>query len=116
MGDIALPDINYGDPIVAHTPEWQPQADAPATMAHDTTAKFNKTFQQELEILKQEVYHEGLQVEEEGLTDIIRKKTKLPSINNENLNERSRNDPILVRKHFWIIKSFVALLLFCYLL
>lgn len=26
--------------------------------------------------MKQEVYNEGLQVEEEGLTDMIRKKTK----------------------------------------
>jgi tolkin len=36
--------------------------------------------QQELERLKQEVYHEGLQVEEEGLTDIVRKKTKQPNV------------------------------------
>ncbi|EDS37225.1 ubiquitin-protein ligase [Culex quinquefasciatus] len=56
MGDIALPNINYET-------EWQRQ-------------RLNKTFQQELEKLKQEVYHEGLQVEEEGLTDIVRKKTK----------------------------------------
>lgn len=33
----------------------------------------------DLELLKQQVYNEGLQVEEEGLTDIIRKKTKLPN-------------------------------------
>lgn len=48
MGDIALPNINYET-------EWQSQ-------------KLNKTYQQELEQLKREVYHEGLQVEEEGLT------------------------------------------------
>lgn len=74
MGDIALPNINYEQ-------EWQKQ-------------RLNKTFQQELEILKQEVYHEGLQVEEEGLTDIIRKKTKLPpdlSPASRN-NEPSKND------------------------
>lgn len=82
MGDIAMPNINYDH-------QWQQQ-------------KLNKTFQQELEQLKQEVYHEGLQVEEEGLTDIIRKKTKLPpdtnpiSSNNNNNNEPSKNDAILV--------------------
>lgn len=81
MGDIALA---YGDPIVAHTPiddeleqqqQQREQQDAPAA------GKYNATFQSDLEKLKQEVYHEGLQVEEEGLTDIIRKKTKLPGVN-----------------------------------
>ncbi|KAM8704027.1 hypothetical protein ACLKA7_008617 [Drosophila subpalustris] len=91
MGDIALPDGEMF-PIVAHTPiddddvdeepEQLPQklddepmpADAPVS-----EMKYNATFQLDLEKLKQEVYNEGLQVEEEGLTDIIRKKTKLPS-------------------------------------
>lgn len=80
MGDIALPNINYDN-------EWQQQ-------------RLNKTFQQELEQLKQEVYHEGLQVEEEGLTDIIRKKTKLPPESNPltNHEEPSKNDAVpLVR-------------------
>lgn len=83
MGDIALPNINYDH-------QWQQQ-------------KLNKTFQQELEQLKQEVYHEGLQVEEEGLTDIIRKKTKLPpdtspisDKNHNNNNEPSKNDAIIL--------------------
>lgn len=77
MGDIALPNINYEN-------EWQKQ-------------NSNKTFQQELEQLKQEVYHEGLQVEEEGLTDIIRKKTKLPDSDTSHI-ERSKNDAVsLVR-------------------
>ncbi|KXJ70126.1 hypothetical protein RP20_CCG024722 [Aedes albopictus] len=71
MGDIALPNVDYET-------EWQKQ-------------RLNKTFQQELEKLKQEVYHEGLQVEEEGLTDIIRKKTKQlsPDLNqpSKSLNE-----------------------------
>lgn len=93
MGDIALPDGEMF-PIVAHTPiddddeeteteplstrlESEPMpADAPVS-----EVKFNATFQLDLEKLKQEVYNEGLQVEEEGLTDIIRKKTKLPSSN-----------------------------------
>ncbi|XP_055588097.1 tolloid-like protein 1 isoform X2 [Uranotaenia lowii] len=56
LSDIAQPNVEYET-------EWQRQ-------------RLNKTFQQELEKLKQEVYHEGLQVEEEGLTDIVRKKTK----------------------------------------
>ncbi|XP_065076987.1 protein tolkin-like [Ochlerotatus camptorhynchus] len=77
LGDIALPNIDYET-------EWQKQ-------------RLNKSLQQELEKLKQEVYHEGLQVEEEGLTDIIRKKTKqltpdLPTGSNQpskSLNEAS---------------------------
>lgn len=75
MGDIALPNINYET-------EWQSQ-------------KLNKTFQQEMLKLKQEVYHEGLQVEEEGLTDIIRKKTKQTPINSEEIVSSNLNDPIL---------------------
>lgn len=75
MGDIALPNINYET-------EWQSQ-------------KLNKTFQQELLKLKQEVYHEGLQVEEEGLTDIIRKKTKQTPINSDENLSKNLNDPIL---------------------
>lgn len=51
-------------PNVAYEAQWQSQ-------------RLNKSFQQELERMKQEVYYEGLQVEEEGLTDIVRKKTKL---------------------------------------
>lgn len=78
MGDIALPNIDYEN-------EWQRQ-------------RLNKTFQQELEQLKQEVYHEGLQVEEEGLTDIIRKKTKLPDPDASN-QEHSKNDAVLLVKY-----------------
>lgn len=75
MGDIALPNINYET-------GWQ-------------TEKLNKSFQEELERMKQEVYHEGLQVEEEGLTDIIRKKTKLPNTITDS-NERNKNDAVVV--------------------
>ncbi|EAT34525.1 AAEL013239-PA [Aedes aegypti] len=72
LGDIALPNVDYET-------EWQKQ-------------RLNKTFQQELEKLKQEVYHEGLQVEEEGLTDIIRKKTKQLSPDlNVGTNQPSKN-------------------------
>lgn len=76
MGDIALPNINYET-------EWQ-------------TQKLNKTFQQELELMKQEVYHEGLQVEEEGLTDIVRKKTKLPDTDVNHLNDHHKNEATLM--------------------
>ncbi|XP_068152674.1 protein tolkin [Drosophila tropicalis] len=117
MGDIALPDDD-SSPVVAHTPtddgdndnededdnaeeegnlELNVQADAPLPPSPPSVAtKFNATFQLELEKLKQEVYHEGLQVEEEGLTDIIRKKTKLPSIHQVNytlaMTKASLND------------------------
>lgn len=75
MGDIALPNINYET-------DWQRQ-------------RLNKTLQQELEQLKQEVYNEGLQVEEEGLTDIIRKKTKLPDSDNLS-SEKNKNNAVLI--------------------
>uniref|UniRef100_A0A1B0A8T7 Metalloendopeptidase n=1 Tax=Glossina pallidipes TaxID=7398 RepID=A0A1B0A8T7_GLOPL len=81
MGDIALPETSYDDyPVVAHTTIGKVLDTAPS---REAIIKFNDTFQKEMEILKQEVYHEGLQVEEEGLTDIIRRKTKLPSIKPE---------------------------------
>ncbi|EDW66543.1 protein tolkin isoform X1 [Drosophila virilis] len=89
MGDIALPDGDEG-PVVAHTPidDEEPEEEklTPKTATNHMLAdapepaKYNATFQLDLEKLKQEVYNEGLQVEEEGLTDIIRKKTKLPSV------------------------------------
>lgn len=56
MDDVAMPNAEYES-------QWMAQ-------------KFNRSFQEELELLKKEVYNEGLQVEEEGLTEIIRKKTK----------------------------------------
>ena len=86
MGDIALPNINYET-------QWQQQ-------------KLNKTFQQELEQLKQEVHYEGLQVEEEGLTDIIRKKTKLPPDTNpiSSNNEPSKNDATIAVSFIRLMK------------
>ena len=58
LGDIALPDVNYQS---------------------DWSINTNKSaHQEELEKLKKEVYIDGLQVEEEGLTDVLRKKIKQP--------------------------------------
>lgn len=73
MGDIAMPDTNY-----------QTQYEF----------KRNITTQQELEKLKKEVYLEGLQVEEEGLTDVLRKKIK-QAINIEEQNSQNKNDKLL---------------------
>lgn len=86
MGDIALPDVNYES-------EWQ--------------WKNKKTTQQELEKWKKE----GLQVEEEGLTDILRKKIKqATAIENElsNNNDKLLNEAMIVRRtnnfpqHFYL--------------
>lgn len=99
MGDIALPNINYDN-------EWQQQ-------------RLNKTFQQELEQLKQEVYNEGLQVEEEGLTDIIRKKTKLPVESNPLTTHElpSKNDAVpAVRFKSQSISSFLPNAQYTYLI
>ncbi|KAH8382434.1 hypothetical protein KR009_003503 [Drosophila setifemur] len=111
MGDIALPD-GESVPVVAHTPiddEEEERQEVEQLLADDPVpaapvagpVKFNATFQLDLEKLKQEVYHEGLQVEEEGLTDIIRKKTKLPSKSPLNpatgqsqLQSQSANEPV----------------------
>lgn len=67
LGDIALPDISYSK-----------------------RTKEEANFQAEVEKYKQEVL-EGLQIEEEGLTDFIRKKTKQPS--EPRVTSRSYNDP-----------------------
>lgn len=61
QGDIAIPNIDYLKP---------PQA--------PSTSKINKSLQEEVERLKKEVLLEGLQVEEEGLTEMLRKRTKQP--------------------------------------
>lgn len=77
MGDIAMPDVNYQS-------EW--------------SFKSNKSsHQEELEKLKKEVYSEGLQVEEEGLTDILRKKIKQP-LQDDSLkdNDKLLNEAMIV--------------------
>lgn len=64
LGDIAIPDTNQSK-----------------------QTKEEVALQEELERYKKEVL-EGLQIEEEGLTDLVRKKTKQTS------NARSYNDPV----------------------
>ncbi|KAL0832534.1 hypothetical protein ABMA28_000744 [Loxostege sticticalis] len=63
QGDIAIPDSDFFKP---------------ATKPPPPSSKINKSLQEEVERLKKEVLLEGLQVEEEGLTDILRKRTKQP--------------------------------------
>lgn len=78
MGDIALPDVNYES-------EW--------------SLKNNKSAQQEeIEKLKKEVYQDGLQVEEEGLTDILRKKIKQAPNHDDSLknNDKLLNEAMIV--------------------
>ncbi|KAK0168286.1 hypothetical protein PV327_002110 [Microctonus hyperodae] len=55
LGDIALPSVQYET-------EWRQQ-------------KLNKSYLEELEKYREEVLKEGLQVEEEGLTEILQFKT-----------------------------------------
>lgn len=75
MGDIAMPDVNYQT-------EW--------------STKNNKSAQQEeLEKLKKEVYLDGLQVEEEGLTDILRKKIKQAPLQDDH-NDKLLNEATLI--------------------
>ncbi|XP_050664047.1 zinc metalloproteinase dpy-31 isoform X2 [Leptidea sinapis] len=62
QGDIAIPDNDF-----------YKHSNSPPS-----TSKINKSFQEEVERLKKEVLLEGLQVEEEGLPDILRKRTKQP--------------------------------------
>lgn len=79
MGDIALPDANY---------------------EAEMSQKRNKSAQQEeLEKLKKEVYLDGLQVEEEGLTDILRKKIKQAPLQDDlsNSNDKLLNEAMIVR-------------------
>ncbi|XP_045765857.1 tolloid-like protein 1 isoform X1 [Maniola jurtina] len=95
QGDIAIPDIDY----------FKPANTAPSA------SKINKSLQEEVERLKKEVLLEGLQVEEEGLTDILRKRTKQPlplsQEKSKKYNEASINtkvippglDKSLLRKH-----------------
>lgn len=98
MGDIALPDVNYQT-------EW--------------SLKTNKSAQQdELEKLKKEVYLDGLQVEEEGLTDILRKKIKLESskpLEDDSLknNDKLLNEAMIVMIKFKVVDFSLYQICFC---
>lgn len=79
MGDIALGDASFQSELIL---------------------KNNKSAQQEeLEKLKKEVYLDGLQVEEEGLTDILRKKIKQAPLHDDSLknNDKLLNEAMIVR-------------------
>jgi hypothetical protein len=91
MGDIALPDVNY-------QPEWGTKTNKPAQ-------------QEELEKLKKEVYMDGLQVEEEGLSDIIRKKIKQVSIQDAlPSKDKMLNEAILVSLNLQAVTTKTLLL------
>lgn len=49
-----------------------------ASRSPSPETKINKSLQEEVERLKKEVLLEGLQVEEEGMPEILRKRTKQP--------------------------------------
>ena len=75
LDDIALPDFNYQT-------EW--------------STKNKSAQQEEIEKLKKEVYLDGLQVEEEGLTDILRKKIKQVPLQDDH-NDKLLNEAMIVR-------------------
>lgn len=72
LGDIAMSDVEQQ--------QWSQQSNKSATQ------------QEEIEKLKKEVYLDGLQVEEEGLTDMLRKKIKQATNHDDSLKSHSRND------------------------
>lgn len=81
MGDIAIPDSDFLKPVTKPPP----------------SNKINKSLQEEVERLKKEVLLEGLQVEEEGLTDILRKRTKQPMLLSQE-KPKKYNDAMLSTK------------------
>lgn len=81
QGDIAIPDSDF----------------KLKSVAPPHLSKINKSLQEEVERLKKEVLLEGLQVEEEGLPDIMRKRTKQPaSLSQE--KPKKYNDASLMTK------------------
>lgn len=85
LGDIALPNIKYET-------EWRQQ-------------KLNKSYLEELEKYREEVLKEGLQVEEEGLTEILQFKNEHDANNEahreegESLLSRGKSEPIMVDRN-----------------
>ncbi|XP_012283189.1 bone morphogenetic protein 1 [Orussus abietinus] len=83
LGDIALPNIEYET-------EWRQQ-------------KLNKSYLEELEKYRDEVIKEGLQVEEEGLTEILQFKNE-HYLNNgprkeESLGALGKSEPVIVDRN-----------------
>lgn len=95
MGDIALPDVNYES-------EW-------------SLKNIKSAQQEEIEKLKKEVYQDGLQVEEEGLTDILRKKIKQEAPNHDdslkNNNDKLLNEAMIVSNEIIFFSSYIFHLL-----
>ncbi|OAD59859.1 Tolloid-like protein 2 [Eufriesea mexicana] len=84
LGDIALPNIKYET-------EWRQQ-------------KLNKSYLEELEKYRDEVLKEGLQVEEEGLTDILQFKNEHDANeahqeNEEIVASQEKSEPIMVDRN-----------------
>lgn len=75
LGDIALPNIKYDT-------EWREQ-------------KLNKSYLEELEKYREEILKEGLQVEEEGLTEILQFKSE-HDVNKQMFNEH--NEAVVKKK------------------
>lgn len=82
QGDIAIPDSDL---------------QRYATRAPVPENKINKSLQEEVERLKKEVLLEGLQVEEEGMPDILRKRTKQPLALSQD-KPKKYNDAVLNTK------------------
>lgn len=92
LGDIAMSDVEF-ESQSQQQQQWSQQSNKSATQ------------QEEIEKLKKEVYLDGLQVEEEGLTDMLRKKIKQATNhddslkshnNNSNNSEKSLNEVLIV--------------------
>ncbi|KAL2720343.1 bone morphogenetic protein 1 [Vespula squamosa] len=85
LGDIALPNIKYET-------EWRQQ-------------KLNKSYLEELEKYREEVLKEGLQVEEEGLTEILQFKNERDTNNEAHREEeesvvpQGKPEPIMVDRN-----------------
>ncbi|XP_024877465.1 tolloid-like protein 2 isoform X4 [Temnothorax curvispinosus] len=84
LGDIALPNIKYDT-------EWREQ-------------KLNKSYLEELKKYREEILNEGLQVEEEGLTELLQFKSEHDA-NKQVLHEhdqmvaREKSEPIMIDRN-----------------
>ncbi|XP_008211528.1 bone morphogenetic protein 1 [Nasonia vitripennis] len=74
LGDIALPNIKYEE-------EWRRQ-------------KLNQSYLEQIEKYRDEVLNEGLQVEEEGLTEILQFKSEHEAYEEEEEEEERKDDKL----------------------